>query len=446
MRIHVAREPEMLPVFRREKDRLTGGDMNLPAVQLQVQQPAVDDDELIILLHAGPANTPWRVDHIPEDHFSPAKMEIHPGYVFETYRHGVLPLFHYLAAMTTPISLSPNRLVPDDLAVQLGPFGSWPKDGSLPNGYFTRPVTDEAATFYKENGFLVLHDALSAAEVEELKQDTLKVCRNEDGRIGGIETADPSMSDLDAMKRVLCIHFPHKLTDVFYRALAYPALTDVLTKVISPNVKCMQSMLFVKASGKPGQAWHQDEDYIPTRDRSLAGAWIALDDATVENGCLWVLPGSHARGILWPQKFHFDKRFDCARESYNFPWKDEDSVPVEVKAGSIVFFNGYLLHRSLPNRATTGFRRALVNHYMSAESFLPWIKDDKSNMAMTDFRDIVMVAGEDPFAYKGVIDHSKAHVRADGQGGCADWDNENQKRLAAEHAKKTAAQKEAAAA
>ena len=63
--------------------------------------------------------------------------------------------------------------------------------------------------------------------------------------------------------------------------------------MIGPNVKAMQSMLFIKAEGKPGQAWHQDEYYIPTRDRSLTAAWIALDDATVENGCLWVLPGSH---------------------------------------------------------------------------------------------------------------------------------------------------------
>ena len=335
--------------------------------------------------------------------------------------------------MTTPVSLNPDRLAPDELAGQLGPWGSWPEDGSLPNGYFKNPLTEDVAGFYKENGFAVLHDALSAAEVEELKRETLKLCRNDDGLVGGIAPADPADSDLAAMQRVLCIHFPHKLTEVFHRALAYKPMVDLLTQVISPNVKCMQSMLFVKASGKPGQAWHQDEDYIPTRDRSLTGAWIALDDATVENGCLWVLPGSQKRGILWPQKFHFDNRFDCSRESYDFPWDDADSVPVEVKAGSIVFFNGYLLHRSLPNRATTGFRRALVNHYMSAESFLPWHRpDEKTSMAMADYRDIVMVAGEDPFAYKGTVDIAKAHVRADGKGGCADWKNEDQIKIAAE--------------
>lgn len=335
--------------------------------------------------------------------------------------------------MTTPV-LNPNRLSPDDLALQLGPFGSWPGDGSLPAGYFNMPVPDDVTSFYNENGYAVIHEALSQVEIEEFNSGTVKLCRNENGAVDGIDPAGSIVPDLEALKRVLCIHFPHKLSEVFHRGLACKPIVDVLTRVIGPNVKCMQSMLFVKASGKPGQAWHQDEDYIPTRDRSLAGAWIALDDATVENGCLWVHPGSHKRGLLWPQKFHFDKRFDCARESFDFPWNDADSVPVEVKAGSIVFFNGYLLHRSLPNRAKSGFRRALVNHYMSAESLLPWRRDENSSMALTDYRDIVMIAGEDPYAYKGLEEIAKAYVRPDGEGGCADWNNAKQKQMAEEHA------------
>lgn len=327
---------------------------------------------------------------------------------------------------------TPERLSPDELSARLGPWGSWPKDGRLPAGYFEQPLDDSVGVFYRENGYLILHEALSPEEVGRLKEETARISRNADGAIGGIDPVPPEVSDDEAMKRVLCIHFPHKLSRIFHEALAQPAVVDVLTRVVGPNVKCMQSMLFLKASGKAGQAWHQDEDFIPTRDRSLIGAWIALDDATVENGCLWVLPGSHQRGILWPQKFHFDTRFDCTRESYDFPWKDEDSVPVEVKAGSVVFFNGYLLHRSLPNRAQTGFRRSLVNHYMSAESLLPWANPEgKTSMALADYRDIVMVAGTDPYGYKGLEDRAKAWVRPSGEGGCADWTDETQLQLAA---------------
>jgi len=288
------------------------------------------------------------------------------------------------------------------------------------------PKQQEIADFYAENGFYVYPDALSSEEVQELRDETVRVCAGDLGAIGGGTGGRlESESDDQLLRRFLCIHFPHKISDVMFDALAHPAIVETLTACVSPNVKAMQSMLFIKASGKPGQAWHQDEDYIPTRDRSLVGAWIALDDATIENGCLWIIPGSHKPGILWDQEWHGDRRFDCALESQNFPYEDSDAVPVEVKAGTIVFFNGYTLHRSLPNVAQNGYRRALVNHYMSAESFLPWHGPrpsdprDQKGMAKLDFRDVVMIAGEDPYAHHGTEQRVGASMRADGKGGCA---------------------------
>lgn len=295
------------------------------------------------------------------------------------------------------------------------------------SGYFQPDELDESTTaFYEEHGYLVLENALSEAEVNAVKTETAAICRGDRGEFIGAN-ADPgdldalkSMSDDEVIKHFLCIHQVHKTSEIIHQYLAHPPLVEVLKRTIGPNVKCMQSMLFIKAPGKPGQSWHQDEDFIPTRDRSLAGAWIALDDAVIENGCLWVIPGSHKHGVLWPQYPHNDKRFDCTSMSYDFPYTDDDAIPVEVKAGSIVFFNGYLLHRSLPNNSKDCFRRALVNHYMSAESFLPWRYQEGRTMAKMDYRDIVMVAGEDPYAWKGTEDLTNAHVRAAGQGGCGD--------------------------
>jgi ectoine hydroxylase-related dioxygenase (phytanoyl-CoA dioxygenase family) len=222
------------------------------------------------------------------------------------------------------------------------------------------------------------------------------------------------------LARHVCAHFPHKLSSMVAGVLAHPRIVSVLTRLIGPNVKAMQSMLFTKASGKPGQAWHQDENFIPTRDRSLTAAWIALDDATVENGCLWVLPGSHRAGVLHPDREHDDERFDCTVEAYDFPYTDDDAVPVEVTAGSVVFFNGYLLHRSLPN-TSAGTRRALVSHYMSAESLLPWqlpADGRRTPMAKVDYRDVVLVAGRDPYGYKGVELRVEPMIRAERDGGC----------------------------
>ncbi|QYM79519.1 phytanoyl-CoA dioxygenase family protein [Horticoccus luteus] len=293
-----------------------------------------------------------------------------------------------------------------------------------PTGYFS-PDADPAAVqrFFAANGYLVLEDAFSAAEIETLKRETTLICRGERGELPDHPRADPAELDDSVLRRFLCIHFPHKCSAVMTAAIHNAPSVAALTHVIGPNVKFMQSMLFIKASGKPGQAWHQDEDYIPTRDRSLTGAWIALDRATIDNGCLWVLPGSHRPGILWEQQWHGDRRFDCSDQSVGFPYRDEQAVPVEVAAGSVVFFNGYLLHRSLPNRAPEGtYRRALVNHYMSCESFLPWGKtpDDQHN-ARYDYRDIIIVAGQDPYAYRGYADIQKPTVRPSGEGGCDKW-------------------------
>ncbi len=302
-------------------------------------------------------------------------------------------------------------------------FSSW-VGATPPDGYFQSSQDDACASCYEKNGFLVLEDAFDANSVAALQTEATRLCRMEGAELSGAGQNYSKLSEEALLAQFLCIHFPHKISALIKDQLTNPCVVDILTRIIGPNVKCMQSMLFIKAAGKPGQAWHQDELFIPTRDRSLVGAWIALDDATVENGCLWVIPGSHKPGILWPNRDHGNfEQFDCAKESFSFPYSETDEIPVEVKAGSVVFFNGYLLHRSLPNRAPEGFRRSLVNHYMSAESTLPWLKNDgyEGNwLAQQDFRDIILVAGEDPYAWKGVEDRSRAHCRKSGEGGCGD--------------------------
>lgn len=280
-------------------------------------------------------------------------------------------------------------------------------------------VTPAFVEQYARDGFAVLGAALTADEVAAINAEAVRLCRGERGEIRRGYTPRPDDTDDDVLRRYLCIHHPHKVSPVIYDALKHPRIVEALTAVIGPNVKAMQSMLFIKAEGKPGQAWHQDEFFIPTRDRSLTGVWIALDDATIENGCLWVLPGSHQPGIIYPDREQDDPRFDCTVEAYDFPYDDDDAVPVEIPAGAAIIFNGYLLHRSLPNTGKHGYRRALANHYMSAESLLPWTRPPEGvPIAHWDFRDIVLVAGTDPYAYKGLVDVHRPHVRPDGEGGC----------------------------
>lgn len=253
---------------------------------------------------------------------------------------------------------------------------------------------------YQEDGYLVVPDVVNRSERKTLLDEIVAVARGAKGAVAGLIQTSAQASDEAVMQQYLAFHHPHKLSKPLLEVgVKNSHIVNILTDIVSPNVKCMQSMFFVKGPGKPGQAWHQDEIYIPTRDRSLVGAWIALDDATIDNGCLWIHPRSHKAGVLYPMSPHSDPRFDPTGESHSFPYDAEGGVPVECPAGSVVFFNGYVLHRSLPNK-TGGFRRAYVMHYMSAESLLPW-DCDGTIPPTSDNRDVILVAGKDPHEHKG---------------------------------------------
>ena len=94
-----------------------------------------------------------------------------------------------------------------------------------------------------------------------------------------------------------------------------------------------------------------------TRDDGAVSCWMAFDDATVDNGCMWVLPNHHHK--LW----------DHSRiKSGGYTMTDPDesqAIPIELKAGQIMFHHGATPHRTLPN-TTENHRRALAIHYMDA--------------------------------------------------------------------------------
>lgn len=264
--------------------------------------------------------------------------------------------------------------------------------------------------FYDKNGYLIVSDLLSDNEIDILKKETKEIFKGNRGLLEGLIEPSQNEEDEDILKKYVAIHFPHKISEVIYSFLKHDKIVSILQNLVSENVKCMQSMLFVKAPGKAGQSWHQDEFYIPTRDKSLIGVWIAIDNANIDNGCLWIIPGSHKLGYILPRVKNENKNFADIDTVDVSSYKQEDMIPVEVKKGSVVFFNGYTLHSSLKNQSVTNFRTALVNHYMSAESMLPWDQDGKLP-ASDDLRDIVIVAGVDPYSYKEITDVNKPFLR-----------------------------------
>ena len=283
-----------------------------------------------------------------------------------------------------------------------------PADAAVQDG---RP-SDANAAFYREQGFLLAPGLLAPDEIESIRAEAVAILRGERGGVEGLVETDPGATDREVLAAYNAVHFPHKVSDRIADVIAHPALAGVLTRVVSPNVKCMQSMLFTKGPGKPGQSWHQDEYFIPTRDRSLTGVWIAVDDADEANGCLWVVPGSHRPAVIRRRVPYGGDQFGDADTAELSAEDEAAAVPVPVRSGGVLFFDGHLLHAS--NRNTTGDRTrlALVLHTMSAESMLPW--DNGGRLGPTaDMRDVVMVAGTDPHAWKGTADLHVPFLRPD---------------------------------
>ncbi|XP_024379831.1 phytanoyl-CoA dioxygenase [Physcomitrium patens] len=112
----------------------------------------------------------------------------------------------------------------------------------------------------------------------------------------------------------------------------------------------IQSMYIFKQPGIGGEVVpHQDNTFMCTDPPSVLGYWWALEDATKENGCLWVVPKSHKQGL----KRKFLKEGDSVR--YDVPQPEYDMstfIPVEMKAGSLILLHGDLVHQSYENKSS----------------------------------------------------------------------------------------------
>ena len=274
-------------------------------------------------------------------------------------------------------------------------------------------VRDVGAT-YRENGYVVVENVFDRATVDACLAEGLNVLRGTYGQIEGLVPVTPDQSDEDVLSNYMTCPMVHKVSPLFNRMIADERIAAIAAATIGPNVKGMHSQYFIKHAGMPGNAWHQDEAFVPTRDRSLMTAWIALDAATVENGCLRFLPKSHAAGVIYPRRKHNNPQLDREEETYGFPQSLDAAVAIELKPGSAAFFNGYLVHSSGANTRPSGSRQALLYTYASAETLMAWNPRNDPVSTYDDYRDYTMVCGEDPYAWKGYRDLGRAYVRGPG--------------------------------
>lgn len=268
----------------------------------------------------------------------------------------------------------------------------------------TSRSTEQLVQPYLDQGYFVVENLLDADEIELLRREIFKIARGEYA-ISNPRPLPAGATDEEALARVSVIYSPHGVSRVLLDFARHPKVCEVAGQVAAAHrygwdgsAKFVQSTANVKPPGAKGHPWHQDHRSIRTWDQSLCAVWVPLDDATVDNGCLWVVPGSHLHGYLYPMRPHNQPaEFMFINESCGFD--ETAAVPLEMPAGSALFCSGTLLHRSLGNR-TESFRCAIVNHYTNAWTELPWF-DQQNCKLQDDLRTVIPVAGEDPYAWKG---------------------------------------------
>jgi phytanoyl-CoA hydroxylase len=249
-------------------------------------------------------------------------------------------------------------------------------------------VKVEEYAHYQRSGFLMVPALLPSEEVEKLKGYAEDVLHGRE-EVPGVEPPPPGATLDQLLQRFTRIHMLHRQHARAEEGLLLPRALDVLEALIGPDVLALQSMLFFNPPGRGGQGWHQDSYYITTYPDTLIGAWIALEPADEENGCMWVLPGSHCEPIYPPAHphglVHADGAFEDLFIAENVSNLDDSvntlskvvgryppPVSVPMQPGDVLFFQGHLLHRSYPNRSKDRMRRAYVCHYCNARAWVPW--------------------------------------------------------------------------
>jgi phytanoyl-CoA hydroxylase len=165
-------------------------------------------------------------------------------------------------------------------------------------------------------------------------------------------------------------HALHDLDPVFNEFSRSSSVQQLVADLGIDQPLLLQGMYIFKQPRIGGEVTcHQDSTFLYTEPQEIAGLWFALEDATLNNGCLWAIPRGHRLGLKsrWLRNGEGGMRFEVFDSS---PWPEEKLVPLEVSKGSLIILDGLLPHKSLANRSAKS-RHAYTLHLISADSRYP---------------------------------------------------------------------------
>ncbi len=226
-------------------------------------------------------------------------------------------------------------------------------------------VDEQAITLYHQQGFLAIENAFDAQEVKDGIAGLVDLIAEKNPKFSLIQFQSgvkENLASLSLDERLNNVRKIGQFTDYDERLkqLAFhPKLITVVEKILGANAELYQSMALIKPPRGREKPWHQDHAYFLLAPQvKVVGVWIALDEATAENGCMRVVPGAH-QSTLYP---HWQMRDWQIADDDAQTFKSK-SLAVPLRPGGCMIFDSYIPHGT-PSNYSQHPRKALQYHYL----------------------------------------------------------------------------------
>ena len=224
-------------------------------------------------------------------------------------------------------------------------------------------LTNEQLKFYQDNGYLLVEDVITNEQLKKLQEITYEFINKSKMVTESNDVYDLDEGHCPEQPRLTRIKLPHKQHQYFDEILKKSGVTAVLRDILGANATLLTSKLNAKSPGGGAAVeWHQDWAFYPHTNDNLLAFGLMLEDVTIENGPLQVIPGSHKGPIL---SHHSNGVFCGAIDPDDPNFNREKITTLTGRAGSMTIHHARTLHGSAPNGSD---RPRLILFYEIARS------------------------------------------------------------------------------
>ena len=235
----------------------------------------------------------------------------------------------------------------------------------------TKYMTQEQKKSWNNSGYILIPNFVDENFCNEMNDEVISIIKSivpedsafshayaGDGHIA-IREMKPSKNASSIEDEISKLFRTHS-KGIFNSFIKDETLCNLLEDIIGPDIDCFLSQFIFKNPGAWGQPWHQDSSYFPFDREPQVAAWLATSEATLDNGCLVVLPGSH-------QEYLHEHLPDDRKES-NYGYTEikdhdfSDEIPMTLNKGDLLLFHSFLMHKSYDNKSDSR-RTAMVYHF-----------------------------------------------------------------------------------